>query len=169
MTHHNSGWGCLMAHTIDGNQAPPCIRCSQCYKYIRPEDMDDECLVEESIALQRRAENARDWDILLMRGIPEEISRQKQLLIQALSVEEGDSAMEEKTITITVEQFARWALEEDMKQERECGFPKEDLIHPEGTTLESLDQQERALYLREAREYFGMTLDNWPVSILAHL
>lgn len=41
--HADSGCRCCVAHS-DNVQ---CIRCARCHQYVRPEDMDDGCPVED--------------------------------------------------------------------------------------------------------------------------
>ena len=46
MKHENSGEYCLVAHfDKKGLLLPPCIRCKNCYKWIRPKDMEEECKI----------------------------------------------------------------------------------------------------------------------------
>lgn len=44
-SHKSSRYGCLLAHYSEqGDILGPCIQCSICNKYIRPEKMREKCL-----------------------------------------------------------------------------------------------------------------------------
>lgn len=45
--HVDSGWVCLVAHYKKEGDShvlqPPCIKCERCGRFIRPENMGEEC------------------------------------------------------------------------------------------------------------------------------
>jgi hypothetical protein len=43
--HIDSGFRCLVSHLgDDGKVLPPCVLCKICKKWIRPEEMEEECI-----------------------------------------------------------------------------------------------------------------------------
>ena len=50
--HEDSGLRCLVAHGDgQGNQQPPCTKCTRCGEWIRPEAMGQECPGKQPIVV----------------------------------------------------------------------------------------------------------------------
>ncbi len=53
MKHKKSNYRCLVAHIRYNDEGEetlesPCIKCENCGEWIRPEDMDDECILSKN-------------------------------------------------------------------------------------------------------------------------